>query len=74
MVVPTELSTTTKRFGPVTKCKDVCKITSEKIANLPDDINLIEPYSDAGITKTVARGQYFTTLDDAELNELGSSC
>ena len=38
----------------------------QKIANLPEHLNV-------GITKTVAKRQYFTTLDDAELDKLGSS-
>ena len=30
--------------------------------------------SNVGITKTVAKGQYFTTLDDAELDKVWGSC
>ena len=35
---------------------------------------VIKLCSNAGIAKTVATGQYFTTLDDAELDKLGGSC
>ena len=39
-------------------------------ANLPDHLVLIKLCSTVGITKTVAMGHNFTTLDDAELEKL----
>ena len=45
----------------------------QKFANLPDHLQLTKLCSNVGITKTV-RGQYLTTLDDAELDKLGGSC
>ena len=46
----------------------------QKFANLPDHLQLTKLCSNVGITKTVARRQYLTTLDDAELDKLGGSC
>ena len=39
----------------------------QKFASRPYRLQLTKLCSNVGITKTVARGQYFTTLDDAEL-------
>ena len=41
-----------------------------QFANLPDHLQLIKLCSNAGIAKTVAKGHYLTTLDDAELDKL----
>ena len=41
----------------------------QKIANPPEHLQLIKLCSNVGITKTVARRQYFTNLD-----KLGGSC
>ena len=40
----------------------------------PDHLQQIKLCSNAGIVKTVAKGQYFTTFDDVELDKLGGSC
>ena len=62
----------TNNLGPMRTCKEICrKITSKKSANLPYHLQLTKPCCNVGIAKTVARGQYFTTLDDAELDSLG---
>ena len=45
-----------------------------KFANLPDHLQLIKVCSNVGIAKTVAKGQYLTTLDEAEFDKLGGSC
>ena len=42
---------------------------SHKFAILPDHFQLINLCSNVGITKTVAKGHYFTTFEDAELNK-----
>ena len=68
MVVPTELSTTTKPLlTNETVRGDLLREYERKFANLPDGIKLIRLYSNVGITKTLAKGKYFSTLDDAEL-------
>ena len=46
---------------------------SQKNANLPYHLQWTKRCSNVGVTKTVAREQYFTTLDDAELDNLGGS-
>ena len=71
MVMPTEFSTTNKTPRTNDKVQgNLLHDYERKFANLP----LIKLCSNAGITKTVAKGQYFTTLDDAELDKLGGSC
>ena len=45
----------------------------KKIAHISKYLPLIKLCSNVGITKTVANGQYFTTLDDAKLDKLESS-
>ena len=74
LVIPTELSTTNK--VPRTDEKGQGNLLHDykrKLANLPDHLQLIKLCSVVGITKTVARRQYFTTLDDAELDKLRGS-
>ena len=58
----------TKRLGRMTKCKAICE---QKFAILPNHLQLIKLCSNVGITKTVATGQYFTTFDDAGLDNFG---
>ena len=53
---------------------DLLREYKRKFANLPDDLRLIRLCSDAGFMKTVARGQYSVTLDEAELAKLDGSC
>ena len=75
MVMPTELSTTNKTprtNEPVQG--DLLREYERKFTHLPDDLRLIGLCSDAGIMKTVAKGQYFMTRDDVELDKLGGSC
>ena len=74
-MIPTELST--KNKSPRTDDNvqgNLLQNYEQKFANLPDHLHLIKLCSNVGITKTVARGQYFTTLDHAELDKLGGSC
>ena len=71
----TELTTTNKTLRTNEKVQgNLLHDYERKIAYLPDLLQLIKLCSQIGITKTVAKGQYFTTLDDAELDKLGSSC
>ena len=44
-----------------------CEKTKQRFANLPDDLRMIKLCFDAGFMKTVVRGQYFVTMDEAEL-------
>ena len=74
-VIPTELSTTNK--SPQTDDNvqgNLLHDCEQQFAILPDHLQLIKVRSNVDITKTVARGQFFTTLDDAELDKLGGSC
>ena len=54
--------------------RDMLREYKRKFANLSDDLRLIRLCSDAGFMKTVARGQYFVILDEAELATLDGSC
>ena len=68
VVIPTEFSTTNK--SPRTDDNvqgNMLHDDEQKIANLPDHLQLIKLCSDVGITKTVAKEQYFTTLDDGQI-------
>ena len=72
MVMPTELSTTSKtpRTNDTVQ-GNLLRDYVRKLANLPNHLQLIKLCSNAGIVKTAAKGPYFTTLDDAELDQLG---
>ena len=72
---PTDKSTTTNSLLINEQARwDLLREHKRIIANLPDDLRLIRLCSDAGFMKTVARGQYFVTLDEAELAKLNRSC
>ena len=72
MVKPTELSTTNKTPRTNEKVQgNLLHDYERKFVNLPDHLQLIKLCSIVGITKTVAKGQYFMTLDDAELRQIG---
>ena len=71
MVMPTELSTTNKTPRTNEKVRrNLLHHYERKLANLPDHLQMIKLCSKVVITKTVEKGQYFTTLDDAELDKL----
>ena len=75
MVVPTDLSTTTKPLlTNETVQGDLLREYERQFANLPDDIKLIRLCSDAGFVKTAAEGQFFVTQNGAEVAKLGCSC
>ena len=75
VVMPTELSTTNKTRRTDDKMQgNMLHDYEQKFANLPDHLQLVKLCSNVGMTKTVAKGQHFTTLDDAELDKLGGSC
>ena len=77
-VTPTELSTTNKTPRTTETVQGNmlhdCERKFAKKKKLPDYLQLIKLCSNPGIDKTVAKGQYFTTLDDVELDKLGGSC
>ena len=74
-VIPTELTTTNKTPRTDEKVQgNLLHAYERKLAHLQGHLQLIKMCSNEGITKTVAKGQYFTTLGDAELDKLGSSC
>ena len=56
------------------RARNLLQNYEQKIANLPYHLLLTNLCSNVGTTKTVARWQYFTTLDDAELEQLGGWC
>ena len=71
MVLPTELSRTNKTPRSNERVQgNLLRGYQRKFAN-QIIFQLIKLCSNASITKTVAKGQYFTTLDDAELDKLG---
>ena len=74
MVMPTEFSRTnnTPRTNEIVQ-GNLLHDYERTFENLPDHLWLITLCSDAGVAKTVAKRQHFTTLDDAELDKLGGS-
>ena len=73
--MPRELSTTNKT--PRTNDnvqRNLLHDYRQKNVNLPDHLQLIKLCSNVGITETVAKGQCFTTISDAELDKLEGSC
>ena len=71
MVAPTDLSTTTNPLLTNGQARgNLLREYKRKFANLPDDLRLIRFCSDAGFMNTVARGQYFVIIDEAELAKL----
>ena len=73
VVIPTETSTTNQTPRTKESVHGNLRLRT-KVRNLPDHLQLIKLCSNAGITKTLAKGQYFRTLDDAELDKLRGSC
>ena len=72
MVMPTELSTTNKTLRTNENVQgNFLHNCEQKSANLPHHLQLIKLCSNVGITKTAARRQLFTTLNDVELDKLG---
>ena len=74
-VILTELMTTNK--SPPTDENVQGKLLhndEQKFANLPYHLQLTKLCSNVGITMTVASGQYFSIVDDAELDKMGGSC
>ena len=73
MVMPTELSTTNKTPRTNDKVqRNLLHDYEQNFANPPDHLQLVKLCPNVGITKTAARRQYFTTVEDAELDKLGA--
>ena len=71
MVSPTDLSTLTDPLLTKEQARgDLQREYRERFANLPGELRMIKLCSDAGFMKTVVRGQYFVTIDEAELAKL----
>ena len=72
---PTELMTI--NFSPRTDenaQRNLLINYEQKFSNLPYHLQWTKQCSNVRITKTSAKGNYFTTVDDAELEHLGDSC
>ena len=73
--MPTELSSTNQTFSTDEREQgDLLHDYVRKFANLPIHLQVTKLCSNAGLAKTVEKGQYFTTLDDTELDRLKGSC
>ena len=72
--MPTELSTTNQPPSTDGRAqRDMLRDYEQKFANLPVHLKLAKVWSNAGLPNAVEKGQYFTTLDDAELDKLKGS-
>ena len=68
LVAPTELSTTTNPLLTNDQARgNLLQEYKQRFAHLPDDLRMIKLCSVAVFMKTVFRGQYFVTIDEAEL-------
>ena len=75
VVLPPEVSTTDQIFPTDAGVQGNLVLEYEqKFANLPEHLQLTKLCSNAGLAKTVEKGQYLTTLDDTELDRLKGSC
>ena len=75
MALPTEFSTTNETLPTDERVQgDLLRDYEQKFANLPVHLKLTKLCSNAGLANTVEKGQYFSTLDDAELDKLKGSC
>ena len=75
MVMPSELSTTNQPPPTDERAQgDLLRDYEEKFANLPVHLELTKLCSNVGLANTAEKGQYFTTLGDAELDKLKGSC
>ena len=75
MVMPKELSTTNQPPPTDERVQgDLLRDYGQKFANLPVHLKFTKLCSNAGLANTVEKGQYFTTLDDTELDKLKDSC
>ena len=75
MVMPPEMSTTNQTSQTdATVQGNIFRENEKRVADLPAHIQWTKICSDAGLAKTVDKGQYFTTLDDDQLDRQKRSC
>ena len=73
--MPPEVSTTDQASPTDARVQgNFLREYEQKFADLPEHLQLTTLCSNAGLAKTVEKGQYFTTLDDTELDRLKGSC
>ena len=73
--MPPEVSTTNQTSQTDARVHgSLLREYEQKFADLPEPLQLTKLCSNAGLAKTVGKGQYFTTLDDEELDRLQGSC
>ena len=65
MVMPPEVSTTDQTSPTDARVQgNLLRESEQKFADPPEHVQLTKLCSNVGITKTVEKGQYVTTLDD----------
>ena len=75
MVMSTESSTTNQTVPTDERVQgDLLRDDEQQFVTLSVNLQLTKLCSNAGLANTVEKGQYFTTLDDTELDELEGSC
>ena len=75
MVIPSEVSTTDQISPTNARVQgNLLREYEPKFANLPVHLDLPNLCSNAGLANTIEKGQYFTTLDDTELDRPKASC
>ena len=75
MVISPEVSTTNQTSQTDVRVQgNLLREYEQKIADLPEPLQLTKLCSNAGLANAVGKGQYFTTLDDAEHDKLNGSC
>ena len=73
--MPPETSTENQTSQTDTRVqRNLLREYENRFADLPEHLQLAKLCSTAGLAKTVEKGQYFTTLDDTELDRLTGSC
>ena len=75
MVKPPEVSTTNQTSQTDARVQgNLLRDYEQRFEDLPEHAQLTKLPSNAGLAKTVEKGQYFTTLDDDQLDRLKGSC
>ena len=71
MLMPPEVSTADQTSPTDARVhENLLREYEQKFANFPEHLQLTTLCSSAGLAKTVEKGQYFTALDDTELDRL----
>ena len=75
MVMPPEMSTTNQASQIDARVQVILlREYEQRFAYLPGHAQLAKLCSNAGLAKTVEKGQYITRLDDDQLDRLKGSC